>query len=142
RMTLLDTVYLRGGLFASGHEPLGSTQMRFADASVEAWQERVGDLAPTPMLKHGAAIHSVRAVPREDLAAVARFAHEGMGRTDAGPAPLHIHLSEQPGENIACEHFYGMTPTALLEAEGVLGPELTVVHATHLSDDDIRLLGA
>lgn len=141
RMTLLDTIYLSGGLFASGHQPLDATQTRFADASVQAWQDRVSSLAPTPMVKHGAAIHSVRAVPREHLGAVARFAREGLGGASAGPAPLHVHLSEQPGENIACQHFYGMTPTALLDAEGVLSPDLTAVHATHLGHEDIALLG-
>ena len=34
-----------------------------------------------------------------------------------------------------------MTPTALLGAEGVLGPRTTVVHATHLTDADIATLG-
>jgi len=141
RMTLLDTIYLRGGLFASGHEPLDETQVRFSDGSVEGWTERVSSLRPTGMVRHGAAIHSVRAVPRENLGAVAEFARAGLGGAADGPAPLHIHLSEQPGENIACEHFYGMTPTALVEAEGVLGPDLTAVHATHLTHDDIGLLG-
>ncbi|MCA1781740.1 MAG: amidohydrolase family protein [Intrasporangiaceae bacterium] len=120
RITLLDTVYLAGGLSASGHEPLDETQLRFADESVEAWQQRVTLLAPTTTARHGAAIHSVRAVARESLGEVARYAAAGLGRSAAGPAPLHIHLSEQPGENIACEQFYGLTPTALLHAEGVL----------------------
>jgi cytosine/adenosine deaminase-related metal-dependent hydrolase len=34
-----------------------------------------------------------------------------------------------------------MTPTGLLEAEGVLGPKTTAVHATHLTDADIVTLG-
>lgn len=142
RLTLLDTVYLAGGLFASGHEPLDETQRRFTDGSVQAWSERVARLSPRPTARHGAAIHSVRAVPRECLAEVAAFARAGLGDPEGGPAPLHIHLSEQPGENIACEHFYGMTPTALLEAEGVLDANLTAVHATHLTTEDIGRLGA
>ena len=141
RITLLDTVYLAGGLTASGHEPLDETQSRFADASVAAWEERVSRLTPATTARHGAAIHSVRAVPREHLTRVARFAAEGLGNSGAGPAPLHIHLSEQPGENLACEQFYGLTPAALLEAEGVLRDTTTAVHATHLSDADIDRLG-
>ncbi|MFN2319191.1 MAG: formimidoylglutamate deiminase [Dermatophilaceae bacterium] len=141
RITLLDTVYLAGGLSASGHEPLDETQLRFADESVEAWQQRVTLLAPTTTARHGAAIHSVRAVARESLGEVARYAAAGLGRSAAGPAPLHIHLSEQPGENIACEQFYGLTPTALLHAEGVLSDTLTAVHATHLTDADTDALG-
>jgi cytosine/adenosine deaminase-related metal-dependent hydrolase len=37
---------------------------------------------------------------------------------------------------------YGVTPTRLLHDEGLLGPGTTVVHATHLTDDDIDLLGS
>ena len=141
RITLLDTIYLAGGLFASGHQALDETQHRFSDGSVDAWRDRVGRLAPRETARHGAAIHSVRAVPREHLAEVAEFARAGLGHPEAGPAPLHVHLSEQPGENIACEHFYGMTPTALLETEGALSEHLTAVHATHLTAEDVDRLG-
>jgi formiminoglutamate deiminase len=142
RITLLDTLYLAGGLSESGHAPLDATQRRFSDGSVQAWVERVSRLAPTPTARHGAAIHSVRAVPREDLGAVARHAAAGLGQGVAQPAPLHVHLSEQPAENLACEQFYGTTPTGLLQAEGVLGDHLTAVHATHLTPEDVATLGA
>jgi len=33
----------------------------------------------------------------------------------AGPGPLHVHLSEQPAENEACQAHYGGTPTELLD---------------------------
>jgi cytosine/adenosine deaminase-related metal-dependent hydrolase len=71
-------------------------------------------------------------VPREQLKVVAEWA---AGR------PLHVHLSEQVAENEACLAATGLTPTRLLAEEGVLGPTTSVVHATHLTDDDIRLLG-
>src|SRR5712692_5403445 len=35
----------------------------------------------------------------------------------------------------------GCTPVQLLEREGILGPDLTAVHAIHVSDEDIALLG-
>lgn len=79
----------------------------------------------------GAAIHSVRAVPTD---AIARF-------TDLD-GPVHIHLSEQPAENEACRAAYGRTPTGVLQDAGVLGPHLSPIHATHLTDDDIAALGA
>jgi cytosine/adenosine deaminase-related metal-dependent hydrolase len=82
----------------------------------------------------GTAVHSVRAVPCDDLAVVGEFAARGQ-------RPLHVHLSEQPGENLACEGFYGCSPTQLLAGEGLLTPSTTLVHATHLSDDDIDLIG-
>jgi cytosine/adenosine deaminase-related metal-dependent hydrolase len=54
---------------------------------------------------------------------------------------LHVHLSEQVAENDACRAAYGLTPTQLLAEEGVLGPRTTAVHATHLTETDVRLLG-
>jgi formiminoglutamate deiminase len=135
RLTLLDTLYLSGGLTAAGHVPLDEVQQRFSDGAVEAWAERVGRLSGDARMRVGAAVHSVRAVPCDDLTAAAALTAEG-GR------PLHVHLSEQPGENHACQGFYGCTPTALLAAEGLLRPTTTVVHATHLTEHDIGLLGA
>ncbi|MCW2539917.1 MAG: formiminoglutamate deiminase [Frankiales bacterium] len=138
RLTLLDACYLAGGLDAGGHRPLAGVQLRFGDADADGWLDRVADLqASTPVAGNdsvviGAAIHSVRAVPRQALATVAKFA-DGQ--------PLHVHLSEQPAENAAALAFYGRTPTALLSEAGVLGPDTTAVHATHVSNEDIALLG-
>jgi formiminoglutamate deiminase len=135
RLTLLDTCYLAGGLTADGHTELDGVQRRFGDGTVDGWAVRVGQLKPSAGMRIGAAVHSVWAVPRAQLAGVGAFA----AKTDA---PLHVHLSEQTGENDACQSFYGLSPTALLGAEGLLGPRTTAVHATHLSDDDVRLLGS
>ncbi|MBS1878905.1 MAG: formimidoylglutamate deiminase [Actinobacteria bacterium] len=134
RITLIDTCYLRG---AAG-ESLGEVQRRFADRDAEAWAQRVEELAGWEGLgagaRLGAAIHSVRAVDREAAATVAAFAA-------ARELPLHAHVSEQPRENEECLAEYGLTPTALLAEAGALGERFTAVHATHLSDDDRRLLG-
>ena len=60
----------------------------------------------------------------------------------AAGRPLHVHLSEQPAENDAClRATTAARPTELLAEPGVLGPRTTAVHATHLTDDDIALLG-
>jgi len=135
RLTLLDTCYLAGGLTSDGHTGLDDVQRRFGDGDADGWAARVALLKPSDGMRIGAAVHSVRAVPRNQLAAVGAFA------TETG-APLHVHLSEQPAENAACQAFYHLSPTALLAAEGLLGPRTTAVHATHLSDDDVRLLGS
>jgi formiminoglutamate deiminase len=132
RLTLLDTCYLSGGLAPDGHLALSPEQLRFGDRDVDAWATRLGRLGDADGLRVGAAIHSVRAVPRAVLGPVAAAA---AGR------PLHVHLSEQPAENDACHAFYGCTPTELLDSEGVLGPLTSAVHATHLTDSDIATLG-
>jgi len=54
---------------------------------------------------------------------------------------VHLHVSEQPAENAACVAATGMTPTQVLDNVGLLGPHMTAVHATHLTDTDIALLG-
>ncbi|RJQ81000.1 formimidoylglutamate deiminase [Pseudonocardiaceae bacterium YIM PH 21723] len=128
RLTLLDTCYLAGGIGV----PLSESQKRFNDGTVDWWADRVAELKPDSNTRHGVAIHSVRAVPRYALSTVARVAD---GR------PLHIHLSEQPAENEQCQAAYGLTPAGVLAEEGVLGENVTAVHATHLSTRDIALLG-
>ena len=129
RLTLLDACYLTGDVDG---RPVAGVQRRFSDGTVDAWAERVDALRDGPGLRVGVAAHSVRAVPRSALKTVAAVA---AGR------PLHVHLSEQPAENAACRAAHGLTPTALLAAEGVLGPATTAVHATHLTPDDVALLG-
>ncbi|KNB54361.1 formimidoylglutamate deiminase [Streptomyces caatingaensis] len=130
RITLLDTAYLSSGF----GEPPSRHQRRFSDGTADAWAERAAGIEPSGHARIGAAVHSVRAVPADQLATVAAWAEER-------GAPLHVHLSEQIAENDACVEAYGFTPTALLSDHGVLGPRTTAVHATHLTPGDIRLLG-
>ena len=134
RITLLDTCYLSGGLGPDGHLPLDGVQRRFDDGSAAGWQQRTAALAQAEAggVRIGAAIHSVRAVPAGELAAVVAAA---AGR------PLHAHVSEQPAENEATRRYYGCSPTELLAARGFGGPLHTAVHATHLSEADIALYG-
>ena len=134
RITLLDACYLTGGI----GEPLHGVQRRFGDGDAERWAERAGALAAAyadaPDVVVGAAVHSVRAVPIEQVPVVVAWAQQRS-------APLHVHLSEQPAENDACQQAYGLTPTQLLHEAGALGPRTTVVHATHPVTADVALLG-
>jgi formiminoglutamate deiminase len=130
RITLLDTCYLAGGV---GRD-LEGPQLRFGDGDATAWAGRVSTLRGTAHARIGAAIHSVRAVPAAQLKTVAEWADERQ-------APLHFHLSEQRAENDACLAAYDRTPTQLLADHGALGPRASAVHATHLADHDIGLLG-
>lgn len=133
RIALLDTCYLAGGI----GRPLESVQRRFGDGDADGWRTRVDDLARhhagSPGVVVGAAIHSVRAVPRDQLPTVASWAA-------SSGAPLHAHVSEQPAENDACLAAYGRTPVAVLDEAGALGRHATAVHATHLTDDDVATL--
>ena len=120
--------------------PLAGPQLRFGDGDAVRWAGRVTGLGYdahgmiTPHAKVGAAIHSVRAVPRDQMHAVVAWAR-GCG------APLHAHMSEQRAENEASLAAYRRTPAEVLYDAGALGPRATVVHATHLVGHDVDLLG-
>jgi formiminoglutamate deiminase len=122
RLTLLDACYLRGGLES------------FHDADADAWAARVDGLRGNDTVRIGAAIHSVRAVDAGSARVVAEWAA-------SREAPLHAHVSEQPAENEACQEENGLTPTMTLAEAGAVSPSFTAVHATHLSDNDVTLLG-
>jgi formiminoglutamate deiminase len=135
RMTLLDTAYFSSAILNEhSGQPPNRHQLRFSDGTAEAWAERCSVLKERDHARIGAAIHSVRAVPARQLETVARWAEERR-------APLHVHLSEQTAENDACLAAHGCTPTRLLADHGVLGPRTTGVHNTHLTEEDIALLG-
>ncbi|GIH90173.1 formimidoylglutamate deiminase [Planobispora siamensis] len=134
RIALLDTCYLTGGVRA----PLSGVQLRFGDGDAERWAVRAEALAAAyagePDVEIGAAIHSIRAVPPEQMPTVAAFSHHHA-------APLHAHVSEQRDENSSCVEQYSATPVQVLHEHGALGPRSTAVHATHVSEVDIALLG-
>ncbi|WP_210604270.1 formimidoylglutamate deiminase [Brevibacterium oceani] len=138
RIRLLDTCYLTGAIDAE----LSAEQVRFGDGTIDGFMGRHAGLteafaeefpvnAPGESFVHvGAAIHSIRAVPAANLP---RFAELD--------GPVHVHLSEQPAENEACQAAYGASPTEVLGRSGVVSDRLSAVHATHLSEDDIAILG-
>lgn len=120
RLTLLDACYLHGGI------------EHFRDCDAAAWVDRVAGLSEGPAVRVGGAIHSVRAVDPGSARAVAEWS---AGR------PLHAHVSEQPAENEECLAAHGRTPTTLLADAGALSARFTAVHATHLTAEDVALLG-
>jgi formiminoglutamate deiminase len=130
RITLLDVCYLHGGI----DRELEAGQRRFADGSVDAWIQRASERREAQHVRLGAAVHSVRACTPDEIGQVARW-------TRSRGMPLHAHVSEQPAENELCLDEYGRTPTAVLYDAGALGEQFTAVHATHLTDEDVRLLG-
>ena len=133
RIALLDTCYLTAGI----GRPAEGVQRRFSDGTGLGWQERADELTAEEGgdVVIGAAVHSVRAVPLDDVRMVADWA-------DRFEVPLHVHLSEQVAENEECLDAYGRTPTELLAEAGALTDRTTVVHATHVGEEDVALLGS
>jgi formiminoglutamate deiminase len=145
RITLLDTLYLSSTVDGA---PLAGPQLRFGDGEVASWAARVEGLTASSHARRGAAVHSVRAVAARHLSEVVRALpllrpDTVTSQKAAGDfaVPVHVHLSEQRAENEQCLAVHGVTPTRLLAEHGLLGPDLTAVHATHLSDEDRTRLG-
>jgi formimidoylglutamate deiminase len=133
RIVLLMAAYARGG---AGRGPTPG-QRRFCDPSVEAYLDRVDRLADAvagdPLVTVGYAPHSLRAVPREWLVAIAAHA------TRTG-FPVHIHAAEQPREVVESREEFGLRPIEHLNDCGLLGTGTTIVHATHASPAELDLL--
>jgi len=129
RIALLDTCYIAGGI----DQPLNDVQQRFSDGDAASWSSRVSLLSGSDDVVIGAAAHSVRGVPQEQIGAVASAFPD---------VPLHIHLAEQVAENAACLEAYGRTPAQVLDEAGFLSGRTSAVHATHLTDVDVGLLGS
>jgi formiminoglutamate deiminase len=134
RICLLRVVYHRGG----SDQPPAGVQRRFADDSLDDALRDVEDLwsrfADSTDVRIGIAPHSVRAVPPDWLAPIASFATRRK-------MPLHMHVSEQPAEVEACLAETGHRPVQLVAEYGLLGPSFCGIHATHLDDSEVRLLG-
>ncbi len=128
RVVLLLSAYAQGGF----GQPPTAEQLRFCDASVETYLERVEALRVSGALV-GVAPHSVRAVPEAWLRAIAAYSREQK-------LPLHVHAAEQTAELEQTAAAYQCTPIELLERCGALHERTTVVHATHATVDDIALL--
>ena len=133
RITLLETLYLHGGLGPDGHTAIAGAQLRYGDRTADDWIERIELLEPAPNQRIGAAIHSVRSVDPASMKIVADWA----GHRDAR---LHAHVSEQRAENEQCRAHHGVTPTGVLHDAGALNDRFSAVHATHVTPDDVRIL--
>jgi formimidoylglutamate deiminase len=83
----------------------------------------------------GVAAHSLAHVPLEQWKALAHYAHSHRLR-------LHAHLSTTAAENAACLAEHGRTPIALLAEHGLIDKRFTAVDALHLTDDEVKALGA
>lgn len=131
---LLDAGYLTGGF---DRRPLHPVQERFDDGTAANWLERVDALRATYEgdrdVVVGLAPHSVRAVPETALLEVVERGGDSTS--------IHIHVSEQPAENRECLDATSLTPTGLLDRVGLLRPQTTLIHATHLTGDDIEAIG-
>ncbi len=131
---------LRVGYQRAGHDrPAEDAQRRFVEPDVDTYLERAQALGEAwtddPAVTVGLAPHSIRAVCGEWLIEAAGFAAEH-------DTALHIHACEQRREIAESLQEYGKPPVAVFDELGMLDERLTLVHGTHLSDEEFELLAA
>ncbi len=136
-LTLLPVLYAAGGF---GGAPPDDGQRRFVtdpDGFLRIVDAMRAAHAGDPGVRIGVAPHSLRAVPPDLLAEVlaAFSARDGAG-------PVHIHVAEQEKEVADCIAWSGARPVAwLLDHAGIDG-RWCLVHATHMTPEEIRRLAA
>lgn len=132
RICLLRVAYLRAGYKLGPN----AGQARFYETLPE-YMENTAALASAvggqDGVSMGVAPHSVRAVPLEALKEIGKWVAERR-------LPVHMHAAEQRAENAACGEEYGMTPVQLLARNGLLTKRSTLVHAIHITPDEMEAI--
>jgi formimidoylglutamate deiminase len=130
-LTLLPTLYMTGGFDGRA---LNERQRRFGH-DVDAYLalvERLRQLEHS-RLRAGLCFHSLRAVPESAMRAV-------LDATRGQTLPIHIHIAEQIGEVQDCLALRNARPVEWLLDKMPVDFRWTLVHATHLVDDEIQAL--
>ena len=137
-IALLPAAYHRAG-WNGGDVPPTDGQRRFCDPDMDSFLGRVDALRSWADGREGVhvgvAAHSVRAVPARWLETIAAYAEKHR-------LVRHVHAHEQPREIDECRAEHGVTPIALLERTGFLGPQTSVIHGIHVDADDLGRLAA
>ncbi|WP_411029919.1 formimidoylglutamate deiminase [Spongiimicrobium sp. 3-5] len=131
-ITLVPIFYQKGGF---GLEP-NERQRRFISPTIEDYLKLLE--ASKAACKHyshaniAMGIHSMRGVEPLDIVEIAK----------SGPQdfPFHIHVSEQKKEVADAMEYLGKRPVQWLLDNVGLNDRFHLVHATHLSDDEIARL--
>lgn len=133
RIALLNVAWTRG-------EPAATARFRSAD--VEAFVREAELLRaaierdyPADEAWLGAGVHSLAAVPLEQVKAIAAYARAQRFR-------FHLHLPATAAEAEAGRAEQGRSPLALLAEHGVVDKRFTAVVARELADDELKALAA
>jgi formimidoylglutamate deiminase len=130
RIVLLQTYYATGGI----GQPLGPAQRRFRSTDVGAYwkqMDRVESILDRRTQTLGAVAHSIRAATLEDISSLhAEARRRGL--------PFHMHVEEQRREIEECVAAYGRRPMRVLLDTLDIGGNLTAVHCTHTTPEDLR----
>ncbi|HVA55761.1 MAG TPA: formimidoylglutamate deiminase [Gammaproteobacteria bacterium] len=128
-LLLLPVFYQTGGF----NKPATQAQRRFVHASIEDYSHLLQELKDVRL---GIAPHSLRAVAPETLVQLI----DAMDRQYGSQWPIHIHVSEQQREVDECRALYRATPIDLLARTVLLSQRWNLVHATHATETERRLI--
>jgi formimidoylglutamate deiminase len=131
RMTYVPILYERGDF---NEQELSPQQEGFAlslDNYLVHYQEALQLIEGPHAIGLGA--HSLRAVSRASLEILA-------GQAEADDVPLHLHIAEQQREVDGCLGACSARPVRWLLDNFAVDQRWTLVHATHMDADEVRLL--
>ncbi|MEJ2004474.1 MAG: formimidoylglutamate deiminase [Cyclobacteriaceae bacterium] len=130
RITLIPMFYQQGS-FGKAAE---SGQRRFISPDAESYHRLLEATKHAAKqysnARVGVGIHSLRAVSAPDII--------GFTQQLDGSVPFHIHIAEQLKEVEDCLSFHGKRPVEWLLDNCDVGPHFHLVHATHLSDQEVN----
>lgn len=128
KITLTPVFYRLGGF----GRPATERQRRFISDSTDGYLKLLEATAEACKgYRHarlGAGVHSLRAVSTDDF-------HETVAATPAD-LPFHLHVSEQIREVEECAEHLGARPVEWLLDNADLGARFSLVHATHMTEEE------
>ncbi|GMR14802.1 MAG: formimidoylglutamate deiminase [Gammaproteobacteria bacterium] len=134
-MTLLPVLYCSAGFGLAGVE---EQQRRFTNSTDQYLQLLAGcqkAMSGEALFELGIAPHSLRAVPGKAL-------HEVLQAWPEQQYPVHIHIAEQPAEVESSLAHLGARPVEWVLDQFPVDKRWCLVHATHMSDNEVELAAA
>lgn len=129
RLTIVPVFYQN----SSFDKPATPQQRRFVFKNVADYLQLVESLRSKtkryPTAHIGVGVHSLRAASQADAKHILNFRDQN--------APVHIHAAEQTKEVEQCKAAWGKRPIEWILENSKGGPQLNVVHATHMNEAEI-----
>lgn len=130
-LTLLPVLYRWSGFGKQAPEPHQARFVNTMDGFADLHGAAAEAMTHLPRARLGLAPHSLRAVDRDELAALPAL---------AGHGPVHIHIAEQMAEVKACQEALGTTPVDYLLHQLKVDEHWCLVHATHMTPAETTAL--
>lgn len=130
-LTLLPVFYAHGGFGAAAPTEGQRRFLNSLDSYAHLLEGARRAIRHLPDARLGIAPHSLRAVAPDQLGRLLDNAPDG---------PIHIHIAEQVKEVEDCIAWSGRRPVEWLYDHIAVDRRWCLVHATHLSDGEVRLI--